>query len=130
MMWLMGLWACNSETETSDLSGKELLDAYHSALCEWYSDRDCAVEISNCGQPVTQFSDWAQCMNAQNNRTSLCGQLPARIEESPDDIQACTDTILNTTCTTDNVCGTGNHLLFEGLCGNVEEMILQECAPF
>ena len=47
MMWLMGLWACNGEPETAEVSGKELLDAYHSALCEWYSDRDCAVEISS-----------------------------------------------------------------------------------
>ena len=130
MMWLMGLWACKGETETIKVSGKESLDEYHSALCEWYSDRDCRVEISNCGQPVTEFTDWAECMNAQNNRTSLCGQLPARIEESPNDIQTCIELIRGSTCTTDNICGTGDHLLFEGVCGKVEEMILQECAPF
>jgi len=129
MLWLIGVLACNNK-EQEQQSGADLLKDYQSALCEWYSDRDCSLEITNCGQPVTQFSDWAQCMNAQNNRTSLCGQLPSRIEEQPTDIQECIALLQTQECLTESICGSDEHLLFEGVCGNVEELILQECTPF
>ena len=128
MFWFV-LLACNGE-KVETPSGKEMINDYFSALCTWYADQECAVEISQCGDPVTSFSDWAQCMNAQNNRINLCGELPALLEESPDAIMSCTTLVQESTCQTEEICSDAGHLLYEGVCGQVEELILQTCSPF
>ena len=129
MILLTFLWGCSDE-EKQTISGEALIEEYYSALCVWYADQECSIEISQCGEPVTSFSDWAQCMNAQNNRTSLCGQLPTIIEEQPQAIMECIETIERTTCETEAICPQSGHILYEGACGEVEETILQNCNPF
>jgi hypothetical protein len=122
--------ACAEKTEEIEKSGEELLEDYYNEICLLYVDEACALEISQCGQPVTLFSDWAQCMNAQSNRTSLCGQLPATIENDSQNITDCVSLLQSRTCTTADICPEEGHLLFEGVCGAVEELIIQECNPF
>jgi hypothetical protein len=128
MLWFFIL-SCGEE-KSEVVSGKELIDEYFSALCTWYSDQECSIEISQCGEPVTSYSDWAQCMNAQNNRINLCGQLPAVIEENPTAIQDCLSQLEQVECVTAEICPTTGHVLYDGVCGAVEETIIQECRPF
>ena len=132
MIAMIAIVSCEEkEQETTTESGEQLLEDYYSLLCNYYSSQECAIEIGQCGQPVTAFSDWAQCMNAQNNRTSLCGQLPAIIEEQPQAILACIEKLEIATCTTAEVCGGGGgHLFYDGDCGAVEETIIQNCNMF
>ena len=132
LMWLclwLCLWGCEGDKPQA-ISGEDLIESYFSALCVWYSEQECAIEISQCGDPVTAFSDWAQCMNAQNNRTNLCGQLPSIIEAQPQAISECIEIIESTTCETEQICPASGHILYEGTCGEVEETILQNCSPF
>jgi hypothetical protein len=124
------LWACGEKSVEIEKTGQELLEEYHNELCLLYVDEECAVEIAQCGEPVTLFSDWAQCMNAQSNRTSLCGQLPGVIESDPQNLIDCISLIQSSVCTTEDICPDEGHLLFEGVCGAVEELIIQECNPF
>ena len=84
-MFFLLFMSCQ-EKDVVGPSGSELLESYHSEHCLLYTDVDCGLELSQCGQPVTMFTDWAQCMNAQNQRTSLCGQLPSVLEEDPQNI--------------------------------------------
>lgn len=127
---LLFVSGCSTEEVKSDVSGKELLEQYYTAICTFYSDQDCAIEIGQCGQPVTAFSDWAQCMNVQNNRTSLCGQLPQIIEENPQPMIECLELLEELECTTASVCGGGDHAFYSGKCGEVEEIIVQNCNMF
>ena len=127
MLWMV-LWSCQ-EKEVVQRSGKELLEEYQNELCVLYTNEDCGLELSQCGQPVTLFTDWAQCMNTQNQRTSLCGLLPTMIEEDSQDIETCIALLQSATCTSEALCGE-EHLLFEGACGSVEELIIQECQPY
>ena len=127
-MWWM-LLSCQEKEVVKQRSGSELLEEYQNELCVLYTNEDCGLELSQCGQPVTLFTDWAQCMNAQNQRTSLCGLLPDEIESDSQNIETCIDLLQNATCTSDVLCG-DEHLLFEGPCGSVEELIVQECQPF
>ena len=126
---LVFFWACTSQKIEEQKTGEELLEAYYNELCLLYTDRDCGQELSQCGEPVTLFSDWGQCMNTQNQRTSLCGLLPAKIEENPQDITACLSILQEATCTAEEMCSQ-EHLLFDGVCGAVEDLILQECNPY
>ena len=127
MLWML-MWGCQ-EKEVVTRSGEELLEEYQNELCILYTSEDCGLQLSQCGQPVTLFTDWAQCMNSQNQRTSLCGLLPDAIENNTQDIETCIEALRNSTCTTEDLCGE-EHLLFEGACGSVEELIIQECQPF
>ena len=128
MLWIL-LWSCQEKEVVVERSGEELLEEYQNELCILYTNEDCGLELSQCGQPVTLFTDWAQCMNTQNQRTSLCGLLPDAIEEAPQDIETCIASLQEVTCTSEELCGE-EHLLFEGACGRVEELIVQECRPF
>lgn len=127
MLWFWIL-ACQ-EKETEEATGEELLDEYQHELCILYTNDECALELSQCGQPVTLFTDWAQCMNVQNQRTSLCGQLPAKIESNPQEVLECIALLQQATCTVEDLCP-DEHLLFDGACGGMEELIVQECQPF
>ena len=98
------LWACTTKPVEMEKNGEELLEEYYNELCLLYVDEDCALEISQCGQPVTLFSDWAQCMNAQSNRTTLCGQLPAVIENEPQNLVDCISLLQSSACTSDDIC--------------------------
>ena len=126
MWWL--LLACSKEKIEQTKTGEELLEEYYNQICLLYSDRDCGQELSQCGEPVTLYTDWAQCMNSQSQRTSLCGLLPDKIESNPQDINTCLTVLQDVQCTTEEMCG-DEHLLFDGACGAVEELIIQECKP-
>lgn len=127
MLWFW-IWGCQ-EKEAEMRSGEDLLDEYHNELCLLYTNEDCGLELSQCGQPVTLFTDWAQCMNVQKQRTSLCGLLPSAIEADPENIVECIALIQQATCTVEDLCP-DEHLLFDGSCGAMEEQIVQECQPF
>ncbi len=122
--------ACGTEEVKPTVSGAELLEEYYTTICNFYSDQACAIEIGQCGQPVTAFSDWAQCMNVQSNRTSLCGQLPSIIEEDAEAMLQCLAVLESVECTTSSVCGGEGHVFYEGACGEVEELIVQNCSMF
>ena len=127
MFWL--IFSCSVEKTEVSKSGTEFLDEYFDSICQLYSNRECGQELSQCGEPVTLFTDWAQCMNSQSQRTSLCGRLPMLIEENPKDISDCIQILRETPCTTEDMCA-DYHILFEGSCGAVEEAIVQECKPY
>ena len=127
MLWL--LWACAEEKVEETKTGEQLLEDYFSQICIFYTDQECGQALAQCGEPVTLYFDWAQCMNSQSQRTSLCGRLPSILEAEPQDMESCLSLLKEVQCTTEEMCGS-EHVLFEGACGAVEELIIQECKPY
>ena len=130
------VWGCETikssedseEDEATELySGEELVEKYHSALCDIYSDLDCAIELGSCGTSVVSFSDWAQCMNAQTQTVGHCGNIPVIFSDIHDTVMGCVEMLEGAECTEEDLCLGSDGIVRYESCGEVAEAIVQNC---
>ena len=125
IVWLM--FACGDGEKLPQMSGEELIEAYHSAVCHLESDSTCAAALIDCGEPLMQRPDWASCMNDMTLITRNCGTLAAAVESRYDDVYSCLSLLENINCESDSLCASGTTIIRAEPCDLMLSLIAQEC---
>ena len=125
MLWI--LLSCGTGEKEPQMSGVELIESYHSAVCTLQSDSVCADALVECGEPLMQHADWASCMNDMTQITQHCGTLPAAVESYYDDLSACILELESIDCHNDSVCKSGTTVIRAEPCELMLSLIAQEC---
>ena len=115
-----------------DLDGEALLEAYNTAICDVYLQEGCIQAFDQCNEPIANYGNWADCMNSQYLSQSHCSNLPILFEEDVQIVSACIEdlTVLDCTNEPQNAC-IGEDALFQvGSCGDVLQILLQNCSAF
>ena len=124
------LGCSEQEKEEESVDGATLIENYNSAYCSLLSDPECVEGFAECGEQMTLFSDWAQCMNSQNLVTGdSCVHLAGVFEENTEMVLACTEMLENQQCA-DNLCTSEGTIIQTAECGDVIALIVQNCSLF
>lgn len=123
--------ACSDKEDTQPtVDGETLIEEYNSAYCSLLSDPECVQGFAQCGEQMTLFTDWAQCMNSQNLVTGdNCAHLAGIFEDNSEVVQACTSNLQNQQCSED-LCTSSGTVIQTDDCGEVLELIVQNCSMF
>ena len=125
------LFACSDKEESqTPVDGESLIEEYNSAYCDLLSDPECVQGFAQCGEQMTLFTDWAQCMNSQNLVTGdNCAHLAGVFEETSEVVQSCILTLSEQQCS-EQLCSSSGTIIQEDECGQVLELIVQNCNMF
>ena len=125
------LLACSDKEEApTPVDGDSLIEEYNSVYCDLLSDPECVQGFAQCGEQMTLFTDWSQCMNSQNLVTgNNCAHLRGVFEDNSDTVQSCIRTLSEQQCS-DNLCTSNGTIIQESECGQVLELIVQNCSIF
>ena len=107
----------------------KLIEMYHAANCNLFSDISCLEEMLGCASAVVGYNDWGQCMNTQSTYTN-CAHMPGLFLDNSEQVLACVEQIEGADCTASQLCQGGEVVTEAGPCNSVVELIMQNCGPY